>query len=125
MLRLLIESWLQLAYIDFAMRFRSFGALDSLIRNQDLCAADPLTQKSAEELCHAIDLACVCYFKPVLCLQRSAATAVLLRRYGWSATMVIGAQIVPFKSHAWCELENRVINDKPYMREKYAVLEEY
>jgi hypothetical protein len=50
-------------------------------------------------------------------------TAVLLRRRGWRAEMVIGAQILPFKSHAWVEIEGQVVNDKPYMRDIYNVLE--
>jgi hypothetical protein len=70
-----------------------------------------------------MDYACVFYVKRVLCLQRSAATTILLRRYGWSAEMVIGAQILPFKSHAWCEIKGEVVNDKPYMKDIYQVLE--
>lgn len=76
-----------------------------------------------EGLCHAIDLACVFYFKPVFCLQRSAATALLLRHFGYQAEMVIGAQMVPFRSHAWVEIDGVVVNDKPYMLEIYQVLE--
>ena len=39
------------------------------------------------------------------------------------AQMVIGSQQMPFRSHAWVEVEGRVVNDKPYMREMYAVLD--
>jgi hypothetical protein len=70
-----------------------------------------------------MDIACALYPKRVLCLQRSAATLFLLRRHGWDATLVIGAQTVPFKSHAWVELNGAVVSDKPYMREMYQVLE--
>src|SRR6267142_2468310 len=28
--------------------------------------------------------------------------------------MVIGAQQMPFKAHAWVEVDGRVVNDKPY-----------
>jgi hypothetical protein len=70
-----------------------------------------------------MDLACVFFPKRVLCLQRSAATTLLLRRYGIQAEMVIGAQMLPFKSHAWVESAGVVINDRPYMREIYQVLE--
>jgi hypothetical protein len=37
--------------------------------------------------------------------------------------MVIGAQVLPFKSHAWVEVDGRVVNDKPYIPEIYRVLE--
>jgi len=59
----------------------------------------------------------------VLCLQRSVATTLLLRRSGVRAEMVIGAQLLPFRSHAWVEVDGAVVNDKPYMREIYQPLE--
>jgi hypothetical protein len=38
--------------------------------------------------------------------------------------MMIGAQQMPFRAHAWVEVDGHVVNDKPYMREMYAVLDE-
>jgi hypothetical protein len=37
--------------------------------------------------------------------------------------MVIGAHLLPFKSHAWVEVASVIVNDKPYMQEIYQVLE--
>jgi hypothetical protein len=59
----------------------------------------------------------------VLCLQRSAATTCLLRSHGVRALLVIGAQRIPFRAHAWVEVDGQVVNDKPYMHEIYAVLD--
>lgn len=78
---------------------------------------------SAEEICAAVDLALIWYWKEVLCLQRSAATVCLLRNCGIRAQLVIGAQSMPFKAHAWAEIDGRVVNDKPYVPEIYAVLD--
>jgi hypothetical protein len=78
---------------------------------------------TAEQLCHAMDLACVLYFKVVLCHQRSVATTMLLRRWGLPAEFVIGARIIPFEPHAWVELDRVVINDKPYVNQIYRQLE--
>jgi Transglutaminase-like superfamily len=58
-----------------------------------------------------------------MCLQRSAATTLLMRRHGWEAEMVIGVQLLPFKSHAWVESKGVIVNDKPYMLDIYHVLE--
>jgi hypothetical protein len=71
----------------------------------------------------AVDLACLWYPKPVLCLHRSVVLTYLLRRAGVPAMLIIGAQRVPFRSHAWVEVEGRVVNDKPDMRNRYLVLE--
>jgi hypothetical protein len=70
-----------------------------------------------------VDLACIWYWKEALCLQRSAAAACLLKLYGVSAQMVIGAHHTPFKAHAWVEVGGRVVNDKPYTPEMYVVLD--
>ncbi len=120
---LVLESWLLLLYFEFVMRFRDFKALYRLVRERKVHPATSAKQTTSEQLCRAVDIACVFYFKPVLCLQRSAATAVLLRRHGWSAEMVIGAQMVPPAFHAWVEIDHAVINDKPYMLDIYQVME--
>jgi hypothetical protein len=120
--RLVIESWLLLLYIDWLIHVRGFRHAHTAVRRARVLPASDKRHASAE-LSHAVDLACVFYFKRVQCLQRSAAAAILLRRYGWSAEMVIGAQLVPFQSHAWVEIEGTVVNDKPYIGEMFPVLE--
>jgi hypothetical protein len=120
---LVLESWLLLAYFDLVMRFRGFPAVHDAVRNQGVHAALGVDQAPVKCLCHAVDLACVFYFKRALCLQRSAATVVLLRRHAWNAELVIGAQLLPFRSHAWVTVENEIVNDKPYLLDIYQVLE--
>lgn len=120
-MRLIIESWLLLLYFDWLMHFRGFDNLHSVVRQEKARHATKATESAA--LCHATDLACVFYFKSVLCLQRSAAAAVLLRRHGWAAELVIGTQMLPFQSHAWVEIDGTVVNDKPYITEIFQVLE--
>jgi hypothetical protein len=121
--RHILEAWLLLLYFEYVMRFRRFKELHRIVRDQSVNPVKPEARAPAAALCNAVDLACVFYFKQVLCLQRSAATTRLLRRHGWGAEMVIGAQLLPYKSHAWCEIGGVVVNDKPYIAEIYAVLE--
>lgn len=78
---------------------------------------------TVKRICGAVDLACIWYFKEVLCLQRSATTVCLLRRHGVHAQMVIGTQQMPFKAHAWVEVDGEVVNDKSYLAEMYAVID--
>lgn len=119
---LAIESWILLCSFERAMRSDDFHAIYYRVKNEPTQIAEKQTA-TYDAICDAVDLACVFYFKHVLCLQRSAATAVLLRRYGYHAEMVIGVQVQPLKSHAWVELAGQVMNDKPYMAEMYQVLE--
>jgi hypothetical protein len=78
-----------------------------------------------DDICRAMDLACIWYPQEVLCLQRSAATTCLLRRFGFSARLIVGARPMPFQAHAWVEVNGEVVNDKPYIPKMYAVLDRY
>jgi hypothetical protein len=119
---LLLHSFSLLLRLELMMQFRSLESIHSLVRRQE--AASKI-QLAPEAICHAVNLACAFYAKPVLCLQRSTAVALLLRRYGWKSEMVIGAQLLPFRSHAWVEVDGRVVNDKPYVNEIYRVLDRF
>jgi Transglutaminase-like superfamily len=119
---LILKAYLWLVIFDFRLSYGSFERLYRKVRSL------PVSRKAhssnlVETLCFAIDVACIWYPKKALCLQRSAATACLLKQYGIAAQLVIGAQQMPFKAHAWVEVEGRIVNDKPYMREIYAVLD--
>jgi len=123
MKRLVIESWILLFYFDWVMHVRGFDRTYLAIRKRRDRSREK--REDVAVLCRASDLACVFYFKRVRCLQRSAATADLLRRRGWDAEMVVGAQLLPFQSHAWVEVDGVVVNDKPYMREIFQELARY
>ncbi len=54
----------------------------------------------------------VWYPKRVRCLQRSAVLACMLRSCGIPAQMVLGSQKIPFKGHAWVEVDGKAINER-------------
>jgi hypothetical protein len=120
---LVLRAYWKLIYFDVYLARGNFAALYEKVRN---CPAGRSIEipDVTERICYALDMACIWYWKEVLCLQRSAATACLLKQYGVAAQMIIGAQQTPFKAHAWVEVDSRVVNDKPYMREMYAVLDQ-
>ena len=119
---LVLEAYWKLIHFDLYLARGNFAALYDRVRNYPI-RAEPSADKAAEQICSAVDLACIWYWKEALCLQRSATTACLLKKYGVPAQMVIGAQQMPFKAHAWVEVDGRVVNDKPYTPEMYAVLD--
>lgn len=118
---LIVKAWMLLLYLDLIAKFRGFSVLHAKVEQEPQALTDTSALPAAT-VSRAVDIASVFYFKRVLCLQRSAATALLLRRHGWPADMVIGARMIPFASHAWVEIAGDVINDKPYVREMYQVL---
>ena len=123
MIRLIAESYFLLIWTEIVMALQSLDSLHRRVQRRTVAVSRPASVPSQEKLCRAMDLARVLYPKRVLCLQGSAATTFLLRRRGIRAELVIGAQTAPFKSHAWVEVDSRVINDKPYIREIYQELE--
>jgi hypothetical protein len=120
---LVVRAYLKLLYVDFYLARGNFAALYDKVREYPRNEASH-SESAVQEICAAVDMACIWYWKEVLCLQRSAATACLLKNYGVPAQMLIGAQQMPFRAHAWVEVHGRVVNDKPYVREMYAVLDQ-
>lgn len=120
MMELLVKAYLQLLRFDFCLLRKDFPLLYNKVRRQQVCGNRRYT---IGEICRAINLACIWYRKRVLCLHRSAATVCLLKSFGHPAKMVIGVQHIPFRSHAWVEVDGHVENDRPYMPEIYAVLD--
>jgi len=111
--------WL-LVRVDWIMYRSGIDALQAVFAATRPVNSAP--RHSPRQICFVVDVVCVFYFKRVLCLQRSVATALLLRKYGHAGDLVIGARIMPFRSHAWVEIEGEVVNDKPYMSELYQEL---
>jgi len=118
---LVLRAYWKLIIFDLYLARGDFSALYEKVRRHPVRKAS--SAPDVQHICYAVDMACIWYWKEVLCLQRSAATACLLRRYGSPAQLVLGAQQMPFKAHAWVEVEGRVVNDKPYTPEVYAVLD--
>ncbi len=121
--QLFLSAYILLIRSTVLTRSGAFPKVHAMVTRQKIVCRGICPRVSMNLICHAIDLASALYPFHVHCLQRSAATTVLLRRCGWKAELVIGAQILPFKSHAWVEVDGQVINDKPYMHEIYRVLE--
>ena len=119
---LFIRAYFALVQVDLQLACRGFATVHRLVK-QLTVESRPANVLSEQAICYAVDVACVLYFKEVLCLQRAAATTRLLRRSGVPAEMVIGVQQCPFRAHAWVEVAGRIANDNPYVGEMYRVLD--
>lgn len=110
-----------LAY-DLRLAVGGFPALYVHVRTRRV-RANPMVGVDSDRVCQAVAQACSWYPKRALCLQRSAVLVNLLRRSGVSADLVIGAGAMPFKAHAWVELNGLILNDKPSVRNRYVVID--
>jgi hypothetical protein len=119
---LALRAYLTLIRFGLCLARGDFAGLYDKVRNYPVREAAE-TNDTVEQVCAAVDVACIWYWKEALCLQRAAVTACLLKRYGVPAQMLIGVQQMPFRSHAWVEVGTCVVNDRPHMREIYTVLD--
>jgi Transglutaminase-like superfamily len=101
---------------------RSFERMYRFVSSYKVLPCKPSAQ-TVDQVCNAINCACVWYPKRVLCLQRSAVTTWLLRTSGVPAMMVMGAQNLPFKAHAWTEVDGHAINERRNVQKIYGVLD--
>ena len=119
---LVLRAYFELLRIDVRLAWSGFSAVYEKVRSSQ-ARKDRQHAQAETDICRAVDLACVFYFKEVRCLQRSAATTTLLRRSGFCAEMVLGVQTCPYRAHAWVELAGRVVNDKPYTPAMYTIMD--
>lgn len=111
-----------LATIDFLVKLVSFSALYNFVRNWPVSDQKP-GLRAIPEINDAVTRALSWYPKQAMCLQRSAVTTNLLRSSGVPAELIIGCQKLPFLVHAWVEVDQEVINDKPRVQEIHKVLD--
>lgn len=124
---LIVKALFCLVRVDLILRIRGYRQLRAMLEGASVRSGDvPESSSGAvtEAVCHAALRACSWYFPRPLCLQRSAATALLLRRQGVPASMVVGARIAPVQGHAWVEVDELIVNDDPeFITRTYAIVE--
>ena len=119
---LIFKALIGLLVFDLRGFDHDFVKMHAFVRKWPLAQRSPNDQ-SVERISEAVNYACVWYPKRVRCLQRSAVTTCLLRNCGVSAKMVMGAQVLPLKAHAWTEVDGRAINERRDVQRLYQVWE--
>jgi hypothetical protein len=111
-----------LATYDLLMLGGDFAKLHRVVRNWRV-SDKKASLGTTDRVCDAVNLACSWYPKRALCLQRSAITTCVLRSSGIPAQMVLGAQKLPFKAHAWVEVNGRAVNERSDVQSVYGIWE--
>ena len=110
---LVFKALYELARYEVINRLHGSGCILRQLRGQAIAKRLISCELSSHELeraiCGAVLFATCLYWKPVLCLQQSVCTIRLLRRHGIVARLVIGYRPSPFFSHAWVEVDGRVV----------------
>jgi hypothetical protein len=109
---LVFKALYEIARYDAVLSLRGSGFILRQVRGQAV-AQKPPGAELERAICDAVLLATCLYWKLVLCLQRAVSTVTLLRRGGIDARLVIGFRPSPFFSHAWVEVDGRVVYGSP------------
>ena len=98
----------ELAHYEVVLSLLGSGRILSQLKRQSI-SNRPTSAELEKTICGAVLFATCFYWKPVLCLQRAVCTVRLLRKHGINARLVIGYRPSPFFSHAWVEVDGRVV----------------
>lgn len=107
-IRLALRALYEIVRYDVVLSLRGSGRILSQLSRQ-FSSAQPVSAELEKAICDAVLFATCFYWKPVLCLQRAVCTVRLLRKHGIQARLVIGYRPSPFFSHAWVEVDGRVV----------------
>ncbi len=105
---LVFRALYEIARYELVLSLLGSGRILSQLKRQSV-SIQSNRPESEKMICDAVLLATCFYWKPVLCLQRAVCTVRLLRRHGIHARLVIGYRPSPFFSHAWVEVDGRVL----------------
>lgn len=119
--RVMVCAWFELLWLDLC-GLTGFRAIHRAVARTRV-SASPAKYDALRLVRFAVRDVCLVYFKQVHCLQRSAAVVRMLRRRGVAATLVIGCQAVPVASHAWVEVDGRVVWDGMISLPHYRVID--
>ena len=111
-IRLVWRALYEIVRYELVLSLLGSGRILSQLRRQSIKARTAGAELE-KAICDAVLLATCFYWKPVLCLQRAVCTVRLLRRHGIHAHLVIGYRPSPFFSHAWVEVDGRVVYGSP------------
>jgi hypothetical protein len=111
---------LMLIAYDLLCTFSNFGRIHAMVKRWPVARGNP-DGNTIDRVCAAVNYACIWYPKQVLCLQCAFVTTYLLRKKRVPANMVLGAQKLPFKAHAWVEVNGLAINERSNVQATYVV----
>jgi hypothetical protein len=118
---LLLDAWARLAFFDL-LSLLGYKRVSAFTKSRRVTPSNAAPE-TVPQVCSSVEEACVWYVKRVYCLQRSTVATWMLRSRGIKATLVIGYRPVPVDSHAWVEVDQQVVNDRPQYQKFYQVLE--
>jgi hypothetical protein len=107
---------------DWRIKVRSFESLYRSLQRYPI-AMERSPNLDIDAIEDAVQLASIWYWKRILCLQRSCCLFWMLRDAGIPARLQIGAQHWPPRTHAWVNVDGRIVGDMPHKVQLFQLLD--
>ena len=107
---------------DLLLKLRGFQSLIEKVEHWPTAELRTTDVDLCRRVRAMVDRAQMYYPQKAMCLQHSAVVTCLLRRRGVPAQMILAAQTLPPKAHAWVEVDGRVVNDFAAVQNTYQVM---
>src|SRR5260221_13679868 len=121
----MFKAFVGLILFDLVLRRRKLAGLYTKVQAWPIRRTLNNREGTVDSIVDKVNRACTLYPKKALCLQRSAVITCLLRSSGVFAHMVIGAQNMPFRAHAWVDVEGHVLGEPRVINQRYMELARY
>jgi hypothetical protein len=115
-------AFIGLLAFDLLLKFGGFHSVVKKVEHWPTSAPCTTDLELCRRVRAMVDRAQMYYPKKAMCLQHSAVVTCLLRRRGVPAEMVLAAQEIPPKAHAWSEVSGEVVNDNQRVKTRYLEL---
>jgi len=128
LIRFKLNTFAILLYLTLFQLVGAFGGFRIrryAIKRWPIAKVQRVDHQVLSNLCVTVTKACTWFPKLSKCLQQSTATTCFLRQHGFPAVMVIGVRRMPFSSHAWVEVDSKVVNDHKNVQTYFKVLDRW
>lgn len=116
---------LSLVYLTYVhLSIRIFGLYFLIRKLQRLKPMQPLPFQieDIENLQTCLNKACKLFPLKTKCLEWAITLTLIGLKRKWPLNLIIGVQNYPFGSHAWVEVQGKIIGDDPTLRKNLAVV---
>jgi hypothetical protein len=122
---MVISAFVGLTWFDMLLCVTSMEKMCRTVKTWRVRKRLKEPNETINNVCNAVQQACIWFPHKAVCLQRAAITTCMLRSYGIDARMVIGIRPMPFLAHAWTEVNGAVVNERPQVKTFYQTLTMY
>lgn len=105
------------------IRLRGFDSVTTYLnRRRAIGTASASVAPSIDRFIDLVNQAFIFDVSGNKCLTYSTVLCEFLRNYRYNAKLIVGVRTRPFMRHAWVEVENKIVNDDPHLRDKLSII---